>query len=95
MQEVWVVIEQWIHAEGIISEVMRSDIQVYATLDEAVQSWIDTSNDRNSREGCKVTPSAIEDYNSEDVIKRWYVYTNEKDYTFSIYTIIARKYYYK
>lgn len=94
-QEVWVVIEQWTHTEGIISEVVRSDIQVYATLDEAVQSWLDLSNHRNSREGCKVTPSDIEDYNSEDVLKRWYVYTNENGYTFLIYTIIARKYYYK
>ena len=93
--EVWITCEQWSSIGGVSSDPTAGDLEVYSSLDEALEAWTDLSNHRNSREGCKVTPSDREDYNTENSLIRWYVYTNAEGYSFLIRTLIVRKYYYK
>lgn len=93
--EVWLTCEQWRLSDGAFMETTGGDFELYPTLDEALQAWTDLSNHRNSREGCKVTPIDREDYNTENSLIRWYVYTNAEGNSFLIRTLIVRKYYYK
>lgn len=93
--EVWVTCEQWRFQNHTYSETFHSDLEVYPTLQEAEEAWASLSNDRNNREGSKVTPSLTEDYISENVIVKFYNYTR-KDYdTLLVRTTFVRKYYYK
>lgn len=93
--EVWLTCEQWAAEDKAFSEPSGGDFEVYPALDEAEQAWTDLSNARNCREGCKVTPSDRQDYTSDDVLIRWYVFINSEGYNFLIRTIFCRKYYYK
>lgn len=93
--EVWVTCEQWAAEDKVLADPSGGDFEVYPSLDEALQAWTDLSNVRHCRKGCKVTPSDIQDYISDNVIIQWYNYTNAEGYKFLIRTIIVRKYYYK
>lgn len=92
--EVWLTCEQWRAKDNVFLEPSGGDFEVYASLVEAEQEWTNRSNIRNSREGCKVTPSDIQDYLSENVLIKWYVYTNAEGYDYLIRTILVKKHLY-
>lgn len=92
--EVWLTCEQWSTEGGVSSDPTAGDLEVYSSLNEALQIWIDVYNHRNSIEGCKVTPSDRDDYDTGNSLVRWYVYTNAEGESFLIRTLIVRKYYY-
>lgn len=92
---VWVTCEQWRYKNHTYSEMFHSDLAVYPTLREAEEAWARLSNDRNNREGCKVTPSQTEDYNSGDVVVKYYNYSTKGYDTIIVRTTFVRKYYYK